>query len=251
MRKIIIRFGDLFNEDLSKISQYVDKTTEFCLLGDKNTGIPVSYIPLLQSFPSKIHFIQDIQDASMMKYILLGFLCCKAGKNDEICIIGEGDYSETLMGVIDSCVSQLFPEVKCTVKKTLMELLMERKKTGRSHAKKSKNTATVSDKKNENEETKPEVIPQKKDKRDDDDYNMRLLAKLKEINKNYPFEECINNIATAIANTTGKVSFEIQLRINCGKDRVEELYSMLSPYLTELKNLSKKPIVLTTGSVKE
>lgn len=249
MKKYIIDFNDLFTKDIKQLQ--VPKDMMFYVLADEQANVPVTLLSYVQTFLSQITFVplNETLDKTDMKHLLLGYLCGTIGKNDEICVVTNKSF------VLPDELKELFPNLKFSIISNINSI---KSKPQRTRQPKSKTISvpktdellakpSITTPVTNSEPEKPVAVTQKQpiETTLTNDINTistntqeTLLTELKKIDNVYPFEGLEANIAKSLRQSfDAQITFELQLRLNCGKDVAGEIFELLKPHFNRLKEL--------------
>ena len=271
MKKIVADLEMIKKESLESLGFF--KETTIYAICEKNAQVPIAFMTQISSFAGKFITIENEKsDVEMAKAFLIGYLAGSSTPKDEIALVSENTAMIEEFGKLFPKIAvKVYPTLAAAAGKRVRKpqtakTMPEKKapgkpeaekketpkKAGATPAKKKENTtsqksmAVVKTRKAETEKAvdkkKPEaeksITTRKKreTKAEKGDYS-DLLEALKPIDREYPFEEKIQEIHTAIHDSLTDEALEMMLRLHIGKDW-EYLLGLLKPHYKKLKRLA-------------
>ncbi len=271
MKKIVADLEVIKKDSLESLG--FSKETIIYAVCEKNAQVPIAFMTQISSFPGKFITLEnEKKDVETAKSFLVGYLAGCSNAKDELILISENYaiidefkklFPKISIKVCESLAVAAGKRKKAqTVKKTPAKAASSPVRTpaGKKTTAVSEKTAVASKKKTAPKaDNKPEqktagadasadkpkteaavkttaTKKKRKTKAETGDYS-ELLEALKPIDREYPFEEKVENIYTALHDSLLEESLEMMLRLHVGKDW-EYVLQLLKPHYKKLKRLA-------------
>ncbi len=275
MKKIVADLEVIKQESLESLG--FSKETTIYAICEKNAQVPIAFMTQISSFAGKFITIENEKaDVETAKAFLIGYLAGSSSAKDEIALVSEdSSVIDSFKKLFPKISIKVYPTLAAAAGKRTKKPQAAKAATAKSAPVKTESPKPVQKKKEvaaapakktikkentlsksgsgaavktakKTEEKKPvskEAAPaessakkKRKTKAENGDYS-ELLEALKPIDREYPFEEKITEIYTAIHDSLMEESLEMMLRLHIGKDW-EYLLGLLKPHFKKLKRLA-------------